>query len=416
MRSWIVGLLGIGLVSSASGAEWELSIPPKEGEKYQSAAFRLWVPDHVPTLRALIIRQHGCGRAGLDHASDLQWQALAIKHRAALLGTHFIPQKECADWFVPTNGSERALADALAKFAQESKHPELPQLPMAIWGHSGGALWAMHYVARHPERMIAAVPRSQALVDLPEASMGVPVLLQYGEQEKTGRFEAVHRNSLASMQKNRPRGAVWASSIDPKSSHDCRRGRDLSIRFLDAALTARLPLADSPTAALRPVDRSRAWLGNPDTLAIFPADKYPGDANAASWLIDETFAKAWQTFGKTGELTDTTPPPAPIAVSVARDTNGGMRIRWLAVADLESGIRGFRVLRDGKEIAVVGSPKGRDNAQGLFQSWNYGDEAVPRNPSMTLFDRDGTTTSIYKVITVNRDGLESTATVGTEAK
>src|SRR5438552_2841778 len=64
---------------------FEVSLPPKEGEQYKSADFRLWLPEGAKTIRAVIVRQHGCGRNGIDHADDLQWQALAAKHDAALL-------------------------------------------------------------------------------------------------------------------------------------------------------------------------------------------------------------------------------------------------------------------------------------------------------------------------------------------
>ena len=65
------------LACPAFAATFDVNQPPKDGEKYKSADFRLWVPDGVKTLRAVIVRQHGCGRKGIDHADDLQWQALA---------------------------------------------------------------------------------------------------------------------------------------------------------------------------------------------------------------------------------------------------------------------------------------------------------------------------------------------------
>ena len=225
----------------ASAATLEVSMPPKEGEKYKSADFRVWIPDGVKTIRAVIVRQHGCGRNGIDHADDLQWQALAAKHDAALFSSWFQHTKECGDWFDPANGSERAFLAALAHFANESKHPELRKAPWAIWGHSGGAVWACHMTNRHPERVVAVWARSQALTAYNEKAMLVPIVFNYGEGEKTGTFASVHKNSQEAFTKFRANGALWAVAIDPKSSHDCRNSRQLAIPFFDTMLTARLP-------------------------------------------------------------------------------------------------------------------------------------------------------------------------------
>ena len=108
---------------------FETAVKPEAGEKFRSAEFRLWLPDKVKHVRAVLIRQHGCGRKGLDHADDLQWQALARKWDCALLGSHFQQNKDCSDWWDPTNGSERALTIALKTFAEKSKHPEIAAVP-----------------------------------------------------------------------------------------------------------------------------------------------------------------------------------------------------------------------------------------------------------------------------------------------
>src|SRR4051812_5985355 len=115
--SWLV-LFSAGF---ARAEIFEVAVPPEKGEKYKSADFRLWVPDGVKQLRGVIVRQHGCGRNGITHADDVQWQALAKKWNCALLGTYFQHDKECRDWFDPAQGSERAFLKALKIFAQAGK-------------------------------------------------------------------------------------------------------------------------------------------------------------------------------------------------------------------------------------------------------------------------------------------------------
>lgn len=400
-RAIFCWMVSVGL---AAAATFEVAQPPQPGEAYQSAQFRLWVPDGGKPLRALLIRQHGCGRAGVDHADDVQWQALARKYDAALLGSHFVQNKECVDWFDPTRGSERALLAALQHFATESKHPELTTIPWALWGHSGGSLWALNLTYRHADRTLAVFGRSQATLGGDGRVNGIPILLNYGEQEKTGRFASVHTNSQQLFNAKRAGGAFIAVSIDPKASHDCRNARHLAIPFFDAVLAQRLPAAGQ--TALKPMNDGLAWLGNPDTLAISSAAQYAGDKTKACWLPDETTARRWQEFGKTGSVTDLT-PPAPVAGLLAKKTTEGVSLSWSAVADLDTGIKHFAIYRDGKKIGTLGGTITKANPAGHYQIWNYGDEPEPKPAALVFVDKLGTPTSKYEVTVVNHADLES---------
>lgn len=391
------------LAARAPAATFEVSVPPKDGEKYKSADFRLWLPDGVKTVRAVIVRQHGCGRNGIDHADDLQWQALAAKYDAALLGSWLVPGKECKDWFDPANGSERAFLEALKTFAEKSKHPELADAPWAIWGHSGGSMWACHMTNRHPARVVAVWARSQALTEYVPAALAVPIVFNYGEGEKTGRFESVHKNSQAAFATYRPKGAVWALAVDPKSSHDCRNSRQLAIPFFDAMLAARLP---KDGVKLKPV-RDPAWRAHPETFdiqSLFSSDGDPKDYTV--WLIDGDFAKKWQEYCKTGEVTDTTPPDAPrlVASGYGRDNS---ILSWTAAADPESGLKQFVVYKNGQKLTEVGGEVTKGNPKGFVQVWNYGDEPEPRTPLFVYTDPAGKQGDKYEVSAVNHAGMES---------
>jgi hypothetical protein len=360
-----------------------LDVPPQAQEAYKTGQYRIWIPDGVKTIRAVIVRQHGCGRNGIDHADDLQWQALAAKHHAALLGSHFTTHKECAEWFDPVRGSERAFLFALKTFANQSQHPELETVPWAIWGHSGGSLWACHMLRRHPERVVCIWGRSQALTEYPEACLKVPMVFNYGEGEKAGRFETVHKNSMAAFEKYKPQGAVWDLAVDPKSSHDCRNSRLLAIRFMDEMLKNRLP----------------GKIGDPLKPSPLPS---------AEWK------KALEEYRLTGEVTDTTPPEAPFALTaVAKD---GVSLEWKANVDVESGIQVFIIHKNGSKLTTVGGEKKGANKNGYFQVWNYGDEPEPKSPLMAYTDTKGKTGDIYTITQENRAGLASKPSAEVTAK
>jgi hypothetical protein len=271
-------------------------------------------------------------------------------------------------------------------------------------------MWAMHMMNRHPQRTIAVFARSQAVTTMDEKTLAIPAILNYGVREMTGRFEKVHLNSQEALTKYRPKGALWALAIDPKSEHDCRNSRHLAIPFFDAALTQRL--ADKK---LRPIDPSKAWLGNPESLEIAPADKYTGDKTKAPWLIDERIARVWQEFVKTGEVVDKTPPAAPYGLNAARLGKDNI-VTWLHDADLESGTRYFHVYRDGKKLATIGGEVTKANPKGFYQFWNYGDEPEPRPAPLRYVDKKSKSSAVYEVSAENHSGLESPRTKITVTK
>ncbi|MEM6690871.1 MAG: hypothetical protein AAF664_15670, partial [Planctomycetota bacterium] len=106
--------------------------------------YTAWLPEGVETLRGVIVHQHGCGpgscQSGLTGAYDLHWQALARKHSCVLLAASYEqPDKaNCRLWCDPRNGSDKAFQKGLVDLANQSKHPELANVPWALWGHSGG--------------------------------------------------------------------------------------------------------------------------------------------------------------------------------------------------------------------------------------------------------------------------------------
>ncbi|MGF1582362.1 MAG: hypothetical protein ACFCD0_23805 [Gemmataceae bacterium] len=398
----------------ASAATYEVSIRPQKQEKYKSAKYRLWLPDGIKNIRAIIVRQHGCGRHGLDHANDLQWQALATRHHCALLGTDYLTKKACSDWFEPSNGSNRAFLTALKNLAAQSERPEIATVPWVLWGHSGGALWAMNMADRHPRRVLGVFARSMAIVDINPKALDIPMILNYGEREKKGRFQRVHQKSMESFSKNRPKGALWAIAVDPKSSHDCRNSRHLAIPFFDAILAEHTRKPNKASDSQR--WRTKGWIGLANnTFDISPRTKLEKLPKLSHWLPNKAVAMAWQEYCKTGEVRDKTPPPVPTKLT-ANLESGQVKLNWAADIDLESGIKFFHVLRNGKKIATVGGMKTKGNRNGHFQIRNYGDEPEPTNPTMTFVDPKGQMGQTYQVIAENYAGLFSKKSQAVNAK
>ncbi|HEY5508457.1 MAG TPA: hypothetical protein VIK29_07295, partial [Paludibacter sp.] len=138
-------LFGTGITSFKSDAQendiFNISINPEANEAFLLAVYTLYIPPNVKELKGIIVHQHGCGRNGLSIVYDFHWRALAIKNNYALMGTHYLVSNSCENWSDPKAGSGRAFLSALDEFAVSSGHPELSDVPWALWGHSGGARW-----------------------------------------------------------------------------------------------------------------------------------------------------------------------------------------------------------------------------------------------------------------------------------
>jgi pimeloyl-ACP methyl ester carboxylesterase len=397
----------------------------KSGELVYGVSYTVWIPPGVPTLRGLIVHQHGCGegacKAGRTAAYDLHWQALARKYECALLGPSYEQpeQADCSMWCDPRNGSEKRFLQALDDLAAASKHQELSKVPWALWGHSGGGTWAGTMLALHPDRCAAVVlrsgvprlgpPREGAKLPelvMPEAAFAVPVMCNLGTREgvtdKSDRFAGVWPGVQKFFLSLRSKGALIGLSVDPNSSHDCGNSRYLAIPWFDACLAARLP-DKAGDVALKPMPTKHVYLAPLLGHEAKPAAEFTGDVKESVWLPNATVAKAWEQYGKDGNVADATPPPAPTNVKLG----SGNELTWNAQADVESGIAAFLIERDGKEIArVPEKPTGSVGRQ-VFQKTGYSDTPSPPLAEMRFKVKEAG--GKLAVRTVNSAGLESEA-------
>ena len=409
---------------------YEASAQP--GELKFAVNYTIWIPGDVETLRGVIVHQHGCGegscKSGLTGAFDLHWQALAKKHGCALLAPAYEqPEKaDCQMWCDPRNGSDAAFRRCLVDLGAQSGHPELARVPWALWGHSGGGQWAGGMVLLHPDRVAAAwlrsgVPLLKPIPErptiktftLPDAALGVPVMCNLGTKEgvteKEGRFAGVWPAIEAFFREVRGKGGLIGVAIDPLTSHECGNQRYLAIPWLDACLNARLPRA--PGEPLRPLPTGGAWLAKVADKEAVPAAKFAGDPLQAGWLPSEAIATLWMQYVKDTAVADSTPPPAPTNVRV-----GGNELTWEAEADLESGLAGFIIERDGEFLANCPGAAKNPFGRPLFQNLQYSD--TPTQPLVPLRFTDTRAEAGkkhgYSVMAVNTAGLKSKPAASTD--
>jgi len=407
---------------------YEASTTP--GELIFPVNYTVWVPPGVKELRGVIVHQHGCGegscKSGLTGAFDLHWQALAKKHDCALLAPSYEqPEKaDCQMWCDPRNGSAAAFQKGLADLGAKSGHPEMAKVPWALWGHSGGGHWAGGMTLLHPERVACTWLRSGVplLVEDPkragihphvlsEAALKVPVMCNPGTKEgvtlKEGRFAGVWPANEAFFGAMREKGALIGVAVDPLTAHECGNQRYLAIPWLDACLSARLPKTGGEP--LKAISKLEGWIaplytGGGEIVEPVPEAQFKGAREKTIWLPNDLIAKAWVQYVRDTSVSDTTPPPAPTHVQVK-----GNELTWEAEADLESGLAGFIIERDGQFLANV--PEQAKNPFGrlIFQNLQYSD--TPTQPLIPMRFTDSKAeagkTYQYRVIAVNTAGLKS---------
>lgn len=434
--------LASNVYSQAVGyADAPQATPPYHRVRYEAAPtgqglefavqYTLWIPPEVQTLRGVLVHQHGCGegscRSGLTGAYDLHWQALARRHQLALMSPVYEQPEgaDCQKWCDPRNGSDATFRRALDDLAAQTSHPELTEVPWVLWGHSGGGHWAGGMLMLHPRRVVAAWLRSGVPLlaedpskpsirphAWPKEATEVPVVCNLGTREgvtvQEERFAAVWPANELYFRTTRAKGALVAIAVDPLSSHDCGNQRYLAIPWLDACLKARLP--EQPGKPLRSMPLDEAWLGKIPSgetvpLDATPHDRFPANPLEASWLPNQSIAKAWAEYQKDGAVSDQTPPPTPHQVTVTQE---GL-LSWHCDADLESGLSHIVLLRQGKPLAEVRATGKHPFGRQIFQGLQYSDTPTPPLIPMTYAITDFLvgTEEEYQVIAVNTAGLQS---------
>jgi pimeloyl-ACP methyl ester carboxylesterase len=376
------------------GQYYAASIPPTAADTYQSADFRLWMPADIPTIRGLIIKQHGCGdeaaATGLEHANDLQWQALALKHQFALLGTKFPMGKQpCESWALTNYGSGSALIKALELLGTQSKHPELNRVLWVLWGHSGGADWIAQLLQQSPDRTIAAIAARGGgftLLGTNPTLANTPVLFALGAEDRIVVRETRDLPTQA-FERYRQIAAPWALAVAAKTGHELGDTRSLAIPYFDAILTQRFPLQGND---LQPIDPAQGWLGNVTTNEIAPISKFAGDPLKAAWLPNEETARKWQQYVTTGKITPTQKPRAPTNLQATRRDSNTVFLTWQYQPDLEQGLPAFRIYRNNAEVAAIAR-----------QSHNFGDAPDPPSPVLEFSDKNATLNASYSIGAVN---------------
>ena len=341
---------------------------------FDSARYSLFIPHGLTHIRGVLVHQHGCtmeGR-GVSTVYDVQYQAFAKKWGLAVVGPDLYSEKgNCLNWINPESGSAEALIKALEETGKASGHPELGDAPWLLWGHSGGGYWTLAMLRDYPERTIAVFAYSPAFDptwDYPEKAYQVPLMIRHAGIEGDALADC-WATAIHTFGKLRKGGGYASIAYTPYQNHNYSFVRYMAIPFYEAALAQRLP--ERGATVLREMDTSKAWLGDTLMINTYKASGYKGNTAALCWLPDSTTAAKWKEYVITGTVADRTPPPPPYDLHRTVKNNWTVELTWKADADIESGIKQFKIFKGGHLIALF-------PASGDYQRFDTnGDDAFP---------------------------------------
>jgi len=274
-------------------------------ELFEFGDFALYVPATVSETRGILLAIGGPDTRSFAsdsafgapvpeveaalHALGREFRSLAAEQGLAVLGTSRASLPNGPE-------SDDALRQAITQGAALSARPELTEIPLLVYGMSGGAPEASGLTARNPERvagLFLKVPESvERLADGPV--LGVPTYLILAENDAFVDNAALEEAFRA----NRAAGALWALALEPDVVHFSLSPaqRSLTLDWMRTILSQRIAASGAPD--LVPIVASSGWLADGISGNVYGWNSYPWDRAGASWLPTEASARTWGAFAK----------------------------------------------------------------------------------------------------------------------
>lgn len=276
-------ICGLSMVTARSAVgEWQVP-----GTADHVAAFRLFYPDGVRDLRAVLVLVPGTDGDGRALADDADWQKLATQKQAAVVGCFF--KGKAGGSYIQTAGwSGKVLEEAIVALGESSGHREMGCVPLAFWGHSAGGEFGYNFACWKPERTLCFVANKGAYysAEASAAARCVPGLWVLGAQDTDVR----RQNIVEHFEEGRSRGALWGLLREPSTGHGEGRSRQIGLVFFEEVLEMRL----GNSGAMKPASVSAGWFGNLETGQFDKNSAVEPGAPEKAWFPGERTARLWQ--------------------------------------------------------------------------------------------------------------------------
>lgn len=237
---------------------------------------------HVEAIRnpkAVLVLCPGCNGNGEELVADPIWQAFAKKHNLGLVGLSFASEiKDIHNgkgYYYASNGSGKILLDGINKLFKRD-------LPILIYGFSGGAHFTARFVEWKPERVIAWCAYSAGWWDEPKPSDVMPPgIVACGESDD--RLGA----SLIYFKQGRAAGKPWLWIGIPDNGHSPDRRIESFVRdYFEVILENRWKPDPTRTGLWVDIDKRSA-------AEMRFIRQYP---SITGWLPDAKLLDIWRSL------------------------------------------------------------------------------------------------------------------------
>jgi poly(3-hydroxybutyrate) depolymerase len=270
-------------------------IEPDTRDNFSKAVFYFHVPEKVTAPNYVLVLLPGINADGSGLLTHKEWRQFAEETQAAMVACTFV-KKDKRKYDAHNNysaaqcGSGAALESAIEKF-DKTQTTSLADLPLLIYGHSGGGQFAFGFSCHNPKRMIgfAAGKGGYYYPDAIEGTFTVPGLMISGQKDLPRRKNAIRELYRLS----RAEGAPWCWMED-KHGHGAANNLSVVIPYFRELL--RLQLAGESG---RSPDRSKLVgvsvdLENRQVLSGSAAFTTSDTSPKQGWLPSELVFDAWK--------------------------------------------------------------------------------------------------------------------------
>ncbi|MEO0797127.1 MAG: hypothetical protein AAFX93_18390 [Verrucomicrobiota bacterium] len=344
---------------------------------------RLNIPDSVTAVRGILINGNGAGGDSTGSATSAHLVAIAESIDFAVLATgRWSRFAYTSDWEIEYFESQ------IAQFAIDSGHPELVHAPWLPTGHSNGGQMSYGMNAKRPHKVIAFITSKGCCYNTffpDEAALATPGMLIAGELDSQVRRD----NIKALFDNNRPRGALWAWTVEQATGHENGNGDDLKLSFLLECYRLRYPMDQSPVdgpVTLKRLNEYDGWLVDQDSWTdgvtqIQRQMDYDGDTRTLGWVPNERIARIYQAFSSYNKVSTS----ASIGSNVRTTKTNLTYTAFLNTADWQ------------KIEFYEGATKLGEATGGGFT-----------NPSITFFADEARLYLVHAVVTLSNDEQRAT--------
>lgn len=208
LRQMFLALVLCGPASLHAENEIEkVSLPL--GVEMQRADIYVW--NGVKNPKAVLVLSPGCNGNGEGMIQQKDWQEFAKKHRLGLMGLSFASDESLLNngrgYYFVSQGSGKILLQGIKETFKKD-------LPIILFGFSGGAHFTSRFAEWKPERVLSWCAYSAAYWDEPKKTeVNPPGLVICGDQD--GRYGA----SLIYFKQGRALGKPWLWISVPGTGH-----------------------------------------------------------------------------------------------------------------------------------------------------------------------------------------------------